>query len=152
MTDINLFVNMAQAESEMDEFSDLQGLPEEMKDLLQEEMAAQKKVQMTQAVKQIVRLLKAAKEAKECAVSCIRNARLAEKYELARIKKIERAQAYATETGNYLPLIMLIDGSVVRNASAPRLNQAKLVVPDDWQPAETKQSQTITKPKVVKKQ
>ena len=152
MTDINLFVSMANAEAEADEFSDLQGLPEEMKTLLQEELLAEKKAKMTRAVKHIVQLLKSAKDVKEESVKLIRNARLAEKCELNRIKKIERAQAYANETGNYLPLIMLVDGSVVRSASAPRLDQSKLTVPEDWEPTQTKPTQPTAKPKTVKKQ
>lgn len=91
-----------------DEFSELTGISDELKNALEEQIAADRKTQLAGAAKTIINVINAAKECVETSVKNIRAARIIEANEKAYLKELEIAKAYGAASGNYIPLLRIV--------------------------------------------
>lgn len=134
MSDITLLIDLAGA-GKQDEFSEDFGLSDEMKQILADELKAQKHEKMRAAVKKIMKLNKVAAERRAELVTQIRMARRTEAAAKAKLKDVERALTYAKETNNYLPLIRLTESVSISEYRDLEPNDPKWKVPAEWNPA-----------------
>lgn len=105
------------------------------------EMAAEeKKEAVKQSAKALLALFKQGQAEIESKVTQIRNLRRTEKDLKQQIDTINRARAYGSETGNYIPLTVLLGGDAARrNFTAACDDFQALSVPDSWQPKVTEE-------------
>jgi len=118
-----------------DEFSDLQGIPDELKDALTEEVATEKRQKYARMAKTLLEILRASDEKKKSLVEQLRAVRAQERDLLAKIGDLQEATNAAKETSNYLPLILMLDPSLRPFVSEAELATAKAFVAPKNAPA-----------------
>lgn len=145
--DATILFQLAQADNQ-DEFSqNLQSMPEELRNALQEQRAEDRKENVKKAAKLLLNILNGSDALVSKEVEVIRAARLKEAQAKARIEQVKRARAYAEETNNYLPLAALV-GILVTSKD---IDPSKLHVPHDWIPKSEKSVGTVAKKTTAKK-
>lgn len=127
----NVLVQLAGAEINDEYSSNLNSMPVELKQALQEQREAERKALYAEAAKLIMGIFKRTEEKIAQEVQEIREARQREAKAKARIADIERAKQYAEETNNYLPLALLCGTMVIRSNT---VNSEKFSVPMEWKP------------------
>jgi len=153
MSNIDCLVELADA-LQKDEFSDqvnTMGMNEEMLLILKEEMARERKEAMAKAVRKIIELNKQADKYKAEMVALIRNARQTEKNAKTKLENIQRATEYGQETGNYLPLVFLLDYKQFTHHDLSEVNKSKFIVPENWAPSNGAAIKPVAKKAAVKK-
>jgi hypothetical protein len=133
---LNAFLSLAGAGR--DEFSAMEetmaGLPEEIRAALSEIDSDSKKEAAKVTAKVIFEAFQMADRKVLAQVDEIRAARRREAAAQEAIKHMQRTKAFASETGNYLPLLVLI-GQVGTSAALEMRQQGAVVtVPENWQP------------------
>lgn len=118
-----------------DEFSDLQGIPQELKEALDAQVATEKREKYSRMAKTLLEILRASDEKKKALVEELRNVRALERQLLAKIGDLQEATDAAKETSNYLPLILMLDPSLRPFVSEAELATAKAFVAPKNAPA-----------------
>lgn len=118
-----------------DEFSDLQGIPQELKEALDAQVATEKREKYSRMAKTLLEILRASDEKKRALVEELRNLRAQERQLLAKIGDLQEATDAAKETSNYLPLILMLDPSLRPFVSEAELATAKAFVAPKNAPA-----------------
>lgn len=118
-----------------DEFSDLQGIPDELKTALAEQVATEKRDKYARMAKTLLEILRASDEKKKSLVEQLRAVRAQERDLLAKIGDLQEATDAAKETSNYLPLILMLDPSLRPFVSEAELATAKAFVAPKNAPA-----------------
>lgn len=137
---LNAFVSLAGIGR--DEFTAMEqtmaGLPEEIRDALNQIDADSKKEAAKVTAKVIFEAFKSADEKVLLQVEEIRAARRREATAQEAIKQLQLAKSFASETGNYLPLLTLLTGEIsignYTTLSDLKAKGAVLQVPANWQP------------------
>ena len=111
-----------------DEFSDLQGIPQELKEALDAQVATEKREKYSRMAKTLLEILRASDEKKKALVEELRNVRALERQLLAKIGDLQEATDAAKETSNYLPLILMLDPSLRPFVTEAELATAKAFV------------------------
>ena len=146
--DATILFQLAQADNQ-DEFSqNLQSMPEELRNALQEQRAEERKEGVKKAAKLLLNILNGSDSEIQKQIEFLRAARRAEAQAKARIEQVKRARAYAEETNNYLPLAALT-GLLMTSKD---IDPSKLHVPHDWIPKSEKPVGTVAKKTTAKKQ
>lgn len=91
-----------------DEFTDIQGIPAELKEALVEQLSTQRKAKYAQLANTLITLLTTAEQQKKLKIEKLREIRIAETKFLNDIKSLERSIDVAKETSNYLPLLVML--------------------------------------------
>jgi hypothetical protein len=134
---LNAFVSLAGVGR--DEFTAMEqtmaGLPDEIRAALNEIDSDSKKEAAKVTAKVIFQAFKTADEKVLLQVEEIRAARRREAVAQEAIKQLQNAKAYASETGNYLPLLVLT-GEIGTYSAMAELKAKGVVVevPANWQP------------------
>ena len=110
---------------------------EELKQVLREEEEKERKAAIVAAAKSVRELVVSANNHKALLVKRIRILRSQEKQAKEELISFERALAYAAETANYIPLVLLSNPSLTMLQDmvhdAARIEELKSI-PKDWQP------------------
>lgn len=124
----------------------------EFSSALQELQNEEKKQAMKQAAKQVIELLKLSGMRTQGIVEEIRHIRRREKMLLACVKQIELAKQYASETNNYIPLMVAAEynNPVTQRRMIAELPD-KATIPEGWTPKNTAVKTTAVKKTPVKK-
>jgi predicted nucleic acid-binding Zn-ribbon protein len=123
---IDLSILAALVGSEQDDLATLLGSDHvtgsnpELKAALEEMAAEEKRAKIKAAAQEIRKVLEATTAVKTSLVEAIRSARREEAKALDRIRKIEQATAYASETMDYRPMVALL------------LGQDSIELPKEW--------------------
>lgn len=89
------------------------------------------KKEQEQAADEIVRALQMVGTAKESHLNSLRQLRKQEQVVKQNLQKIDRAEAYATETGNFVPLLVLLG----RGYELGDVDGLETEVPKDFRPS-----------------
>lgn len=108
-----------------DEFSDLQGIPDELKDALAEQVATEKRDKYARMAKTLLEILRASDVKKKTLVEELRAVRARERDLLAKIGNLQEATNTAKESSNYLPLVLMLDPALRPFVSEAELATAK---------------------------
>ncbi len=104
--------------------------------VLKEMQEEDRKKAMKDAVKEVIDLLKHAKSSTDQLVAEIRCVRQREKKLLAAVKQIQLAREYASETNNYIPLLIALKYDSPRNQAGLQTEFGeKACIPENWKPA-----------------
>lgn len=111
-----------------DEFADIQGVPEELKNALKEQVATENREKYARMAKNLLQILRASDDTKRELVEELRATRAKERELLAKIGDLESATTQAKETSNYLPLALMLDPSLRPFVTEAELATAKAFV------------------------
>ena len=107
----------------------------EFSSALKELQEEERKAALKGAAKEVIGLMKSVKEQMDDIVKQIRSVRSKEKFLLSAIKNMQRAQEYAYETNNYIPLVVALQYEYPsRQATVIGSFGAKATIPEDWKP------------------
>lgn len=148
--DISLFMELAAA-TPQDEFTVDFQLSDEMEAIMKEELDKERRETLGKAARKIIAIMKEASSFKQLQIDRIREARRREKEAKAQLDNLERALAYANETGNYLPLINQMKTDALSRYPKTAENAKLFSVPADWQPKAEPVPAAPTVKKLVKK-
>lgn len=104
---------------------------EEILEVLKEEQANDRRRSVKETAMSIIALVKGVEEIKVQRVSEIREYRRRIKREQDTLNKLDRALAYGAETGNYIPLVAMVEGLYELTPDQREL----AIIPEDWKPA-----------------
>lgn len=103
---------------------------EEILEILKEEQALARKAHVKDTALSIIALMKRVDDFKAERVENIRCYRRHIKSQQEVLEKLDRVLAYGAETGNYLPLVALVEGV----HAIPVDNRELAYVPENWKP------------------
>lgn len=129
-------LSLARKDTDLDLGSETQGLSEEIRKHLLEQIEQEKTNRAKEAAGHIHAALRLAKNHDENSVEQIRRARRDEKSAKNAIAVRARAQAYGMETNNFIPLL-----NVLGIYLGPNVEASLKEVPADWKPAEEQQQE-----------
>lgn len=121
----------AQAGDDLDQYIKSAGDNDLVAEALEGLRAKERATQASEVAHAILGLSRAGDIELEAAVGALRQTRRQEAQQLALVKKLSRAKAYALQTHNWLPLAVLT-GSTVALGMMNGLSTDLLEVPDDW--------------------
>lgn len=143
-TDLLEYLKTIAGKGTVDEFTEFEGIPVELRQAMEEQMAAERKTKYATIASQLISLLRDAKGRKQQAIENYRRLNREMQQELTRIKKIEAAVTLAEKEKNFLPLAALLDINVMRH-----LSPEDVAIPDPAKPKAVA-AKKATKPKFVK--
>lgn len=108
-----------------DEFSDLQGLPDALKNALAEQVATESREKYASMARTLLEILRASDVKKKSLVEELRSVRARERDLLAKIGNLQEATNTAKESSNYLPLVLMLDPALRPFVSDVELASAK---------------------------
>lgn len=120
-----------QAGDDLDQYIKTAGSNDLVAEALEGLRAKERATEASEIAHAILNLSRAGDAALESAVSALRQTRRLEAQQLALVKKISRAKAYALQTQNWLPLA-LVTGSSSALGVMDSLDLDLLEVPEDW--------------------
>lgn len=128
-------VAMTTSNAEQDEFSKvgLAGMNKEIAEALKSELEENRKLIVKNAAKEIIKVVNLAAKGEAELVEFVRACRRSEAVALAALKELNLSRTYAQETGNYVPLLLII--SPASRNQIQENKQATMTIPENYIPA-----------------